>query len=413
MPIKSIVNGNAFNHTPSNNLWLKLWKSSELNTNYSIHKFDVISIMFAIHYLFESKTTFDNLIDNIDGNLKNNGYFIGTCLDGKKVFDLFNQESKQQNDYITGEKDGKIIWKIKKKYSNQEFNANESSLGMSIGVYISSINQEITEYLVNFDYLVEKLKEKNIVLLTDDECKQLVLPQNKSTATFDVVYDDMVKEVAGKTNSYTKSYKLKENIVKNLHDAEKKISFLSRYFIFKKQSLDEIKSTDIYNFIKLRISDKNYKTILNKKDIKYDVLKKLVDKEYGSIISTSIWELVCKEIVKGLYSKDIEFTKPKAVVKKTQEETSSKPSGTTKTFKIKPKSKVTELDLIKLKTEFNRFYPLIKTRIDNEHIVKDDTKSAQFIKILKAFTSKFIDLKSDPNFIKEYAVVMDVLKSLQ
>ena len=40
-----------------------------------------------------------------------------------------------------------------------------------------------------------------------------------------------------------------KNIVENLSPAEKKISFLSRYFIFKKQSLDEIKSTEIYKFI--------------------------------------------------------------------------------------------------------------------------------------------------------------------
>ena len=410
---KNILNGNSFSHSPSNNLWLKLWKSS--NTSYSTTQFDIISIMFAIHYLFESKTTFDNLIDNIDQNLKNNGYFIGTCLDGQKVFDMFSH--KKQNDYITGEKDGKIIWKIKKKYNNPLFTPDDRSLGISIGVFISSINQEITEYLVNFEYLVEKLKEKNIVLVTTDEAKEFNLPDNNSSSTFDTVYNDLLKQVHSKENSHTKKYKLYKNIVEQLSDGEKKISFLSRYFIFKKQSLDQIESNNIYKFIKLRADEKEYKAILKLKHINYSNLKKLVDKEYGSIISTSLWDLTVNQVIQGILSKDIGFTKPKLVVKKSASQFTAVDTGYVtdppKKLKFKKKSKVTELQLTKLKEDFNRFYPRIKDKItEYQDIAGDNPKYIEFKKILEAFVSKFKLLKVEPNFLKRYSEIEDKLTSL-
>ena len=51
------------------------------------HMFDVVSSQFAIHYFFENKTSLGNFLQNVSDNLKTGGYFIGTCFDGKRVFD--------------------------------------------------------------------------------------------------------------------------------------------------------------------------------------------------------------------------------------------------------------------------------------------------------------------------------------
>ena len=48
-------------------------------------KFNLVSCMFSIHYMFENENTLDNFVHNIDLVLKNNGIFIGTCLDGSSV----------------------------------------------------------------------------------------------------------------------------------------------------------------------------------------------------------------------------------------------------------------------------------------------------------------------------------------
>ena len=51
--------------------------------------FDIVSSQFSMHYYFESRRSFDGFIRNLRENVKKGGYFIGTCYDGKKIFDYF------------------------------------------------------------------------------------------------------------------------------------------------------------------------------------------------------------------------------------------------------------------------------------------------------------------------------------
>ena len=208
--IKSPLN---YNDSVSSSIYEKVLASRD--------QFDIISIMFAIHYCFDTKEKLDMLIDNIDKNLKNGGILIGTCLDGEKVYKLLH--SLKLDESIVGTKSNKLIWKITKKYNRNTFEANDTCLNKEISVLMSSINKEITEYLVNFDYLKQKLAEKKINLLSDIHTnEQLGI---NATDTFDKIYENLDKlKIAG-------------NIKKScrpLSDDEKKISFLSRYFIFQK-----------------------------------------------------------------------------------------------------------------------------------------------------------------------------------
>ena len=57
-----------------------------------------------------------------------------------------------------------------KKYSN-----TDSKIGKKIDVYVESINKVTEEYIVYFDILIEKLKEFNIVELSEEEKKSKVL----------------------------------------------------------------------------------------------------------------------------------------------------------------------------------------------------------------------------------------------
>ena len=84
-----------------------------------------------------------------------------------------------------------------------------------------------------------------------------------------------------------------------------------------------------------------------------------------------------------------------------------------KKLKFKKKSKVTELQLTKLKEDFNRFYPRIKDKItEYQDIAGDNPKYIEFKKILEAFVSKFKLLKVEPNFLKRYSEIEDKLTSL-
>lgn len=113
-------------------------------------KFDLVNCQFAIHYFFESETTLDNFLSNVDMYLKDDGYFIGTCLNGHAV----KRELKNKQ-VTTGEKNGVLLWDITKKYDKEE----GVNYGEEIEVFMESIGKTFKEYLVNLDILTKKLKQ--------------------------------------------------------------------------------------------------------------------------------------------------------------------------------------------------------------------------------------------------------------
>ena len=67
--------------------------------------------------MFKDKTTLHNFARNCCETIKPDGYLIGTCYDGSKVFDLLNNKGVLNEDNIYELKlDGEKIWHIKKKY---------------------------------------------------------------------------------------------------------------------------------------------------------------------------------------------------------------------------------------------------------------------------------------------------------
>ena len=85
------------------------------------------------------------------------------------------------------------------------------------------------EYLINFDYLDRILENYGFRLITRDEAKELGLPNG--TGMFQDLYNLMEEEV--KRDRYKRSEY--ENALK-MTAYEKKISFLNKYFVYKKIS---------------------------------------------------------------------------------------------------------------------------------------------------------------------------------
>lgn len=195
--------------------------------NYGIVKngFNISSIQFALHYMFESETILNEFIKNIKECTALEGYFIGTCYDGSKIFNMLN--SLNTNESISIFKNEKKIWELTKKYDAKEFNDDDSSLGYAINVYQETINKTFKEYLVNYKYLVRIMENNGFVLLTETEYKQLNLPG--SMGNFEQLYNFMNTEIT------SNNYLLKKlGTSAQLSTEEKQISFLNNYFIFKK-----------------------------------------------------------------------------------------------------------------------------------------------------------------------------------
>jgi hypothetical protein len=153
------------------------------------------------------------------------GYFIATCYDGQTVFNkLKNIESGES---ISIFKNERKIFEITKKYDQSGFPDDEMSLGYAIDVYQESINQILREYLVNFKYFIRIMEDYGFVLITKDEAKQMNLPDG--SVLFDELFNYMETEIKmnpRKEADYGKAMLMSIE--------EKNISFMNRYYVFKK-----------------------------------------------------------------------------------------------------------------------------------------------------------------------------------
>jgi len=105
--------------------------------------FNVSSCQFALHYFFKEPDTLKGFLKNIAECTKLNGYFIGTCYDGKTLFNKLKNIKPEESIKLVD--DGKQICEIVKYYTFDSYDDNSSCLGYKISVCQESINQYIYE----------------------------------------------------------------------------------------------------------------------------------------------------------------------------------------------------------------------------------------------------------------------------
>lgn len=203
----------------------KLGKGVYKNYGTAHDGFNVSSCQFALHYFFENLTTLTGFVRNLAECTAINGYFVGTCFDGETVFNLL--KSKPNGDGFTVMKNDVKICEITKLYHQTGFANDENSLGLPINVFQETINKVFREYLVNFKYFSHIMENFGFVLLTEEESKLIGLP--KSSGMFEILYQFMKHEIE---KDYRKKYDYGDAY--NMSPEERQISFMNRYFIFKK-----------------------------------------------------------------------------------------------------------------------------------------------------------------------------------
>tara|TARA_B100000902_G_scaffold400009_1_gene474515 strand:- start:3145 stop:6489 length:3345 start_codon:yes stop_codon:yes gene_type:complete len=183
--------------------------------------FDICSIQFALHYMFEDQQTLQNFLRNVSETTKVGGYFIGTSYDGHIIYDKLLTKKKNESIVIV-ENDIKL-WGVTKKYDRERYNDDSSCVGYAIDVYQDSINKTAREYLVNYKYLTRVLENYGFVLAPIEEVNKKNLPSN--TGFFSDIFKKLENDKK-KNKDYGNS--------SNMTIGEKNISFLNRYFIYKK-----------------------------------------------------------------------------------------------------------------------------------------------------------------------------------
>ena len=190
--------------------------------------FHISSCQFALHYFFENPITFHGFLRNLAECTRVQGYFVGTCYDGNTIFNML--KNKMEGDSISFiTESGKKICEITKKYSDSGFPEDESSLGYPIDVFQETINKTFREYLVNFQYLVRMMENYGFVLITNEEARQLGLPN--ASGLFSELFTVMENEL--KQNPRRKPEYKNAMYMTN---AEKSLSFMNKYFVFKKMT---------------------------------------------------------------------------------------------------------------------------------------------------------------------------------
>jgi hypothetical protein len=187
--------------------------------------FDISSCQFALHYFLKTPNTLKGFMKNLAECTKLDGYFIGTAYDGELVFNELRD--KQNGESIQIVEEGHKVWEIIKKYDSDLFNPDSSSIGYQIDVYQDSINKTFSEYLINFDYLTRVMELYGFKLASSVDLKGSDLPN--SSGLFRELFTVM-QDVIQQNKALARDYGQAQNMTKN----EKRISFLNRYFVYKK-----------------------------------------------------------------------------------------------------------------------------------------------------------------------------------
>ena len=180
--------------------------------------FDTVSLQFCFHYFLKDEISFRTLLQNINDNLKIGGFVIGTTFDGERIY-----EALKNKDSISGKTfSGEIMWKIDKKYTTKKmsFSEKNGNFGKEIDVYIKTIGIPHIEYLVNFNYVDNLMKEygfSKVVLKPFEEFYQELI---EGKNLMDLTDKELEKDIS---------------VAKEMSQEEKNFSFLSSGFIYKKE----------------------------------------------------------------------------------------------------------------------------------------------------------------------------------
>ena len=186
--------------------------------------FQVSSCQFALHYFFETPDTLHRFMRNLSECTKVGGYFIGTCFDGKTIFDTL----KDKNELTIYNDNGSKMFELTKLYTQTGFPEDETSIGYPINVYQETIGKTFQEYLVHFDYFARIMEDYGFVLLENEVAKAKGLPNN--TGLFKELFNQMEYEIK-QNPKVSADY----GMAGLMTSSEKQLSFMNRYFIFQKK----------------------------------------------------------------------------------------------------------------------------------------------------------------------------------
>lgn len=190
-----------------------------------VNGFDVCSCMFGIHYFFKNEETLDGFLLNVSQLLNTGGVFFCTFMDGEKIeTDIKNNGGDKIEGFkkLSNRKEdkGEPIWAILRSYDKKEV----SPYNKQINVFIETTSKLIPEYVVSYEFLIEKCKEYGLKI-KESELFSETFNRFKSNL-------DDLRET--KENLYKSIIELDKEENKDL----KRFSSFNRWCIFEKEKIE-------------------------------------------------------------------------------------------------------------------------------------------------------------------------------
>lgn len=196
-------------------------------------QFDRINCQLAIHYMLRNEDTWSNFKKNINGYLRNGGYFLALTFDGRKVMELLGDNEKYTQYYTDENGKSKMLFEIVKKYQQPKLKSDVMGTGNPIDVYIAWFSLEgryLTEYLVDSQYLVKELStDCNLELISTDSCENQLIIQEQFLNQY-AKYEDVPE--TRKFLSNVAQFYTEDNVNVNCRPWIN----LFRYYIFRKNT---------------------------------------------------------------------------------------------------------------------------------------------------------------------------------
>ena len=150
-------------------------------------EFEVVSAQFCLPYFFKTKESFFAILETINNNLRVGGIFMGTMFDGESVKDRLQYPFEDYN------------YNLVRKSIGDDMYGNTINVLLRDNENSAKIYNPKDEYIVNF---------KNFCNIMEINGYELI-----------------------ETSMFSKLYKE----IFNLNSTEKDVSFLYRYFVFKRK----------------------------------------------------------------------------------------------------------------------------------------------------------------------------------
>jgi SAM-dependent methyltransferase len=138
--------------------------------------FQLVTCMFAVHYMFGDKGDLERFARNVAHYLAPDGHFVGCCLDGDKVNALLDKAAPKVGDAMVGldKKSGAMAWRITREYERDK--SGKDAYGRRIQVFVASIGQELPEFLVSYDELKRVMEAAGLVAVERGDFKEKMPP---------------------------------------------------------------------------------------------------------------------------------------------------------------------------------------------------------------------------------------------